>query len=158
MYSMKSTLQLIKANFLGEAPRWYKMTIITFLIMNPLLFYILSNVLSPGKAGFVVGWAVLIQFIFTLACALKCYPLQAGGLLTIEAVVIGLTNTDTVFKEVIANIPTLLLLIFMVAAIYFIKDVLFIVITKLLLAIRKKYILSLVFSLICASLSAFLDA
>ena len=155
---MKNTLQLIKINFLGEAPDWYKMTIVTFLIMNPLLFYFLSNLLSPERAGFIVGWAVLIQFIFTLACALKCYPLQAGGLLAIEAAVIGLTNTDTIFQEVVANIPTLLLLIFMVAAIYFIKDVLFIVITKLLLAIRKKYLLSLVFSLICASLSAFLDA
>ena len=155
---MKSTFQLIKNSFLGEAPGWYKITIITFLIMNPLLFYILSNILSPEKAGFIVGWAVLIQFIFTLACALKCYPLQPGGLLAIEAAVIGLTNTDTIFKEVITNIPTLLLLIFMVAAIYFIKDVLFIAITKLLLGIRKKYLLSLIFSLICASLSAFLDA
>ena len=155
---MISNLQLLKSNFLGEAPEWYKRTIISFLIMNPLLFYLLSNFLTPEKAGFVVGWAILIQFIFTLACALKCYPLQPGGLLAIEAIIMGLTNTDVVFNEVVGNIPTLLLLIFMVAAIYYIKDVLFIAITKLLLGIRKKYFLALVFSLICASLSAFLDA
>jgi NhaB family Na+:H+ antiporter len=46
----------------------------------------------------------------------------------------------------------------MVASIYYIKDILFIAITKLFLAIRKKHILALVFCLICASLSAFLDA
>lgn len=147
---MAHLFRLLKDNFLGQSPAWYKITIVVFLIVNPLLFYYVSP--------FVAGWVVLLEFIFTLACALKCYPLQPGGLLAIESIAIGLTNTHTVYEEVLANIPTLLLLIFMVAAIFFIKDVLFIAMTKLFLAIRRKYVLSLVFCLICASLSAFLDA
>ena len=147
---MKNIFHLLAVNFLGPSPIWYKVTIVSFLISTPLLYYFVSP--------FVAGWAVLIQFIFTLACALKCYPLQPGGLLAIEAVIIGLTNPDDVYKEVLVNVPTLLLLIFMVSAIYFIKDVLFVAMTKLFLVFRKKYVLSLVFCLICASLSAFLDA
>jgi NhaB family Na+:H+ antiporter len=46
----------------------------------------------------------------------------------------------------------------MVSAIYFIKDVLFLAMTKLFLTFKKKHTLSLVFCFICASLSAFLDA
>jgi NhaB family Na+:H+ antiporter len=147
---IKKIFHLLKANFLGQSPAWYKITIVAFLILNPLLYYFVDP--------FVAGWVVLVEFIFTLACALKCYPLQPGGLLAIEAIAIGLTNPHTVYDEVLGNAPTLLLLIFMVSAIYFIKDVLFIVMTKLFLTFRKKYVLSLVFCLICASLSAFLDA
>ncbi|MDR0328185.1 MAG: hypothetical protein LBI05_07825 [Planctomycetaceae bacterium] len=147
---MTNIFSLLRDNFLGQSPAWYKITIITFLILNPLVYFFVSP--------FVAGWVVLIEFIFTLACALKCYPLQPGGLVAIEAIAIGLTNPQTVYDEVCVNIPTLLLLIFMVSAIYFIKDVLFIIMTKLFLAFRRKYILSLVFCFICASLSAFLDA
>ena len=145
----KNTFHLLQAHFLGQSPVWYKITIISFLILNPVLYCF-----NP----FVAGWAVLVQFIFTLACALKCYPLQPGGLIAIEALLIGLASPKTVYNEVLANIPTVLLLIFMVSAIFFIKDILFIAMTKLFLSIRKKVTLSLVFCLICASLSAFLDA
>ncbi len=147
---MKHLVLLLKDNFLGESPTWYKIAIIVFLTINPLLYFYVSP--------FVAGWVVLLEFIFTLACALKCYPLQPGGLLALESVAIGLASPHSVYKEVHANIPTLLLLIFMVSAIFFIKDVLFIAMTKLFLTIRRKYILSLVFCSICASLSAFLDA
>ena len=68
-------------NFLGNSPTWYKLTIIGFLILNPIL---LATV-----GPFVTGWVLIIEFIFTLAMALKCYPLQPGGLLAIEAVIIG---------------------------------------------------------------------
>lgn len=147
---MKHIFHLLKVNFLGQSPAWYKLTIVIFLFINPLLYYLVNP--------FTAGWVVLLEFIFTLACSLKCYPLQPGGLLAIESIIIGLTNSHTVYKEVLVNIPTLLLLIFMVAAIFFIKDVLFLAMTKLFLAIRRKDVLSLVFCLICASLSAFLDA
>jgi len=147
---IKSIFHILAVNFLGQSPAWYKLTIVSFLLVNPLICHFISP--------FVAGWVILIQFIFTLACALKCYPLQPGGLLAIEALLIGLTDPYTVYEEVRVNIPTLLLLIFMVSAIYFIKDVLFLAMTRLILAIRKKYILSLVFCFICASLSAFLDA
>ncbi|MFQ3324803.1 MAG: NhaB family Na+:H+ antiporter [Pseudomonadales bacterium] len=52
-------------NFLGNAPSWYKLTIIGFLILNPVLLAV--------TGPFVNGWALIGQFIFTLALALKCY-------------------------------------------------------------------------------------
>jgi hypothetical protein len=33
--------------------------------------------------GTVAGWLLVLEFIFTLAMALRCYPLQPGGLLAI---------------------------------------------------------------------------
>jgi Na+:H+ antiporter, NhaB family len=136
-------------NFLGPAPGWYKGVILSFLVINPLLFW-----LSP----FVAGWILVLEFIFTLAMALKCYPLQPGGLLAIEAVVIGMTSTETIRTEVFSNFPVILLLMFMVAGIYFMKELLLFVFTKILLGIRSKTLISLLFSFAAALLSAFLDA
>lgn len=136
-------------NFLGHTPNWYKKTILGFLVIN----IVLSQV-SP----FLAGWALIIEFIFTLAMALKCYPLQPGGLLAIQAVLLGLTSADSVYHEVLANFKVILLLMFMVAGIYFMKDMLLFVFTKILLGIRSKLLLSLLFSFVAAVLSAFLDA
>lgn len=137
-------------NFLGQAPIWYKQVIVLFLVANPILFYTVGP--------FVTGWLLIGQFIFTLAMALKCYPLQPGGLLALEAVVLGLTSAGTVYHEIEANLPVILLLVFMVAGIYFMKDLLLYVFTKILIKIRSKAALSLLFSLVAAVLSAFLDA
>lgn len=136
-------------NFLGNSPVWYKQTIIAFLILNPILFSI-----SPFSAG----WLLIIEFIFTLAMALKCYPLQPGGLLALEAVIIGMVSPDMVMHEVENNLEVILLLIFMVAGIYFMKGLLLFLFTKIMLGIRSKATLSLVFCLSSAFLSAFLDA
>ena len=138
-----------KLNFLGNSPQWYKIAIIAFLIINPIIFAI-----DP----FIAGWALVVEFIFTLAMALKCYPLQPGGLLAIEAVVIGMTSADQVQHEIVSNIEVLLLLIFMVAGIYFMKSLLLYVFTKMLINIKSKALLALSFSLVSAFLSAFLDA
>ena len=92
-------LSEIQKLFLGDAPDWYKSTIIGFLIFNPILLFILE-IYSPENAGFIVGWILLLQFIFTLAMALKCYPLQPGGLLAIEALILGLTSADHVYVEI----------------------------------------------------------
>ena len=137
-------------NFLGSAPDWYKKTIAAFLLLNPFLLYLLGP--------FATGWVLLLQFIFTLALALKCYPLQPGGLLALEAVALGMTSPDTVFKETIGNFEVILLLMFMVAGIYFMKDLLLFVFTKILLSVRSQMLLSLLFSAVAAFLSAFLDA
>ena len=150
-------LNEIQKLFLGDAPGWYKSTIIGFLIFNPLLLLIL-NIVSPGNAGFVLGWILLLQFIFTLAMALKCYPLQPGGLLAIEALILGLTSTDTVYYEIQQNLKVILLLVFMVAGIYFMKNLMLTIFTKLLLSIRSKTLLSFLFCISAAVLSAFLDA
>ena len=47
-------------NFLGNAPRWYKIAIVLFLLINPIIFYV-----DP----FLAGWLLL-----TVA-----FPALAGG-------------------------------------------------------------------------------
>lgn len=137
-------------NFLGNAPVWYKKTIVLFLILNPILL----SVLGP----FITGWVLIAEFIFTLAMALRCYPLLPGGLLAIEAIFLEMTTTQRVFEEAMANFEVILLLMFMVAGIYFMKELLLFLFTKILLNVRSKKLLALLFSLVPALLSAFLDA
>ena len=148
---MNTTLpQAFVHNFLGQSPDWYKKTILAFLVLNPILLYIFGP--------FITGWLLILEFIFTLAMALKCYPLQPGGLLAIEAVVLGMTSAESVKHEVFQNFPVILLLMFMVAGIYFMNDLLLFAFTKLLLNVRSKALLSLLFCFSSAILSAFLDA
>ncbi len=137
-------------NFLGNSPDWYKLTIIGFLLINPILL----QVVGP----FVTGWILIGEFIFTLAMALKCYPLQPGGLLAIEAIALGMASPESVYAETVQNFPVILLLMFMVAGIYFLKDLLLFIFTRILLRVRSKVILSMLFSVAGAVLSAFLDA
>jgi NhaB family Na+:H+ antiporter len=144
-----TTAQALRENFLGSSPIWYKQIIIAFLVLNPIL-----AIFSP----FIAGWALVIEFIFTLAMALKCYPLQPGGLLAVEAIVIGLASPAMVFHEAEVNFPVIMLLMFMVAGIYFLREMLLYTFTKILLGVRSKVLLSLLFSFTAAFLSAFLDA
>jgi NhaB family Na+:H+ antiporter len=137
-------------NFLGTAPDWYKRTIVFFLLANPLLLYLLGP--------FVTGWILIGEFIFTLALALRCYPLQPGGLLALEAVLLKMTSPESVFHETIGNFEVILLLMFMVAGIFFMKDLLLFLFTRILLGVHSKKMLSLLFSGLAAFLSAFLDA
>jgi len=139
----------MRANFLGNSPTWYKWTIIAFLLVNPVLVMI-----DP----FIAGWALVVEFIFTLAMALKCYPLQPGGLLAIQGILLGLTTPEHVFVEAEHNFPVIMLLMFMVAGIYFLREMLLFTFTKILLGVRSKVLLSLIFSFTAAVLSAFLDA
>lgn len=142
--------QALVKNFLGNSPDWYKLTIVHFLVLNPILLLVFGP--------YVTGWILILEFIFTLAMALKCYPLQPGGLLAIEAVVMGMTSPETVYQEIVTNFPVILLLMFMVAGIFFLKDMLLYVFTKILLGVRSKKALSVLFAATAAVLSAFLDA
>ncbi|MHC1728196.1 MAG: sodium/proton antiporter NhaB [Syntrophobacteraceae bacterium] len=146
----KTISQAFNVNFLGNSPSWYKFTIIGFLVFNPLLLF------TAGP--FVTGWLIIGEFIFTLAMALKCYPLPPGGLLAIQAVLLGMTSPKTIYTEIAYNLPVILLLIFMVTGIYFMKELLQYVFTKILLGVRSKLALSLLFCFTGAFLSAFLDA
>ena len=146
----KTMSQALGRNFLGHSPRWYKLTVTGFLVLNPILLAV--------AGAYATGWALILEFIFTLAMALKCYPLQPGGLLVLESVIIGLTSAEKVYHEAAQNFPVILLLIFMVAGIYFLKDLLLVAFTRLLLGVRSKYLLSLLFCAMAAVLSAFLDA
>ncbi|MEQ5177242.1 sodium/proton antiporter NhaB [Proteus genomosp. 6] len=145
-----SIRQALLKNFMGNSPDWYKLAILTFLIINPLIFFFVDP--------FVAGWLLVVEFIFTLAMALKCYPLQPGGLLAIEAVIIGMTSPKQIGHEIANNLEVILLLVFMVAGIYFMKQLLLFAFTKLLLSIRSKRMLSIAFCFASAFLSAFLDA
>ncbi len=109
-------------------------------------------------ARFVVGWLVLAEFIFTLAMALSCYPLLAGGLLALEAVLLGVCSVDHLYLEARRNFPVILLLVFVVAGVNFLKEWLSVVFTAILFSTRSKIALSLMFSVAGALLSAFLDA
>jgi NhaB family Na+:H+ antiporter len=151
---MTQTLsQALARNFLGNAPAWYKLTVVVFLVLNPIVM------LAGGAHGpAIAGWLLLIEFIFTLAMALKCYPLQPGGLLAIEAVLIGLTSAASVYDELVNALPVLLLLIFMVAGIYFLKELLLFAFTRILLRIHSQLMLSVMICVTAAVLSAFLDA
>lgn len=142
--------------FLGSSPEWYKNTIIAFLMFNPIALYALNYIGING--AFFIGWVLLLEFIFTLALALKCYPLQPGGLLAIQALILGLTTPYTLLHEVENNLEVILLLVFMVAGIYFMKNLMLSIFTKLLLRVHSKTKLSLLFCFVAAFLSAFLDA
>jgi Na+:H+ antiporter, NhaB family len=146
----KTLPQAFLANLLGGSPDWYKLTIAAFLIANPILL------VTAGP--FFTGWLFIAEFIFTLAMALTCYPLPAGGLLALEMVILGMTSPEALYAEALHNFPVLLLLIFMVAGIYFMKGMLQYVFTKILIKVRSKVALSLLFCFTGAVLSAFLDA
>ena len=137
-------------NFLGNSRKWFKFTIISFLIVNIFSFFVL------GKT--VTSWIFILEFIFTLAMALKCYPLQSGGLLAIEVVALGLTTPKNAYHEVDQNLEVILLLVFMVAGIYFMKPLLMYIFSKVFTKIKSKVALSLLFVFLSALLSAFLDA
>ena len=143
-------------SFLGNAPDWYKSSIICFLILNPLLYFSLTSL--GYESGFILGWLLLLQFIYTLIFSIQCYPLQPGGLLALQVLLLGLTGPYDVMHEIEESLGVLLLLIYMVSAIFFMKDLLMVIFTKLLKAIKSKTLLSLLFVISAAFLSAFLDA
>ncbi|MGY4664042.1 NhaB family Na+:H+ antiporter [Pseudomonas chlororaphis] len=145
-----SLAQAFAHNFLGHSPRWYKASILAFLLLNPLLLFTVGPV--------VAGWMLVAEFIFALAMALKCYPLMPGGLLVLEAVALGMTTPQALYDELVHNFPVILLLMFMVAGIYFMKELLLFLFSRLLLGVRSKALLGLLFCFLSAFLSAFLDA
>lgn len=145
-----SMVQAFAHNFLGYSPRWYKASIVAFLILNPLVLWTVGPVAA--------GWLLVVEFIFTLAMALKCYPLLPGGLLLVEALLLRMTTPEALYDELLHNFPVILLLMFMVAGIYFMKDLLLFLFSRLLLGVCSKALLGLMFCFLSAFLSAFLDA
>lgn len=137
-------------SFLGQSPRWYKAVICLFLLLNPLLLATLGPVAT--------GWALVLQFIFTLGMALKCYPLMPGGLLLVEALLLRMATPEALYEELQHNFPVILLLMFMVAGIHFMKELLLYLFSRILLGVRSKAVLALLFCVLSAFLSAFLDA
>ena len=137
-------------NFLGNSPKWYKYTLIGFLIFNIISYFTLGPTIT--------SWIFIAEFIFTLAMALKCYPLVSGGLLAIQVLFLNLTTPEHSYHEVEQNLEVILLLMFMVAAIYFMKPLLMYIFSKVFTKVKSKMVLSLFFVILSAVLSAFLDA
>lgn len=138
------------SRFLGAAPRWYANTILALLAGNVLLFF------QAGPA--LTGAFIVAEFIFTLAMALQCYPLAPGGLLALEAVLLQLTSPERVYAEVSGGLPVILLLVFMVTAVHFMRELLLYLFSRVLLAVRSQTLLAVLFCFAGAVLSAFLDA
>ena len=137
-------------NFLGNSPKWYKLLILLFLFMNPIVLWLFGP--------FVAGWVLLLQFIATLAFSLACYPLLPGGLLVLEALFLGLTSPEAMFTEAARNFEVIILLIFMVAGVFFLKGLLLFLFGNILIETKSKTKLALLFCSMGALLSAFLDA
>ncbi len=124
-----------------------------------MLALLAGNVLVCLVAGpRVAAGLIVAEFIFTLALALQCYPLAPGGLLALEAVLLQLTTPERVYAETANGFPVILLLIFMVAAVYFMRELLLYLFSRVLVAVHSQILLALVFCLTAALLSAFLDA
>ena len=124
-------------NFLGHSPDWYKWLVLVFLAVNPVLLALAGPL--------VASWAILLEFIGTLMMALRCYPLQPGGLLAIQAVVLGLVTPTGIQHEIETGLPVILLLMFMVAAIYFLREMLVYTFTKLLIRVQSRSLLAFLF-------------
>ena len=143
-------IRVLAESFLGHTPRWYKQAIVACLALNVGFFF--------GVGPLATGWLILAEFIFTLAMALKCFPLQPGGLLAIQAVALGLTDTHAVYREVEHGLPVLLLVIFMVAGVHFLRGMLYRMISHILLGIQSRVTLNFVIIVVVSVFSAFLDA
>ena len=143
-------INLAYKEFLGNSLNWFKNAILIFLLVCLPLKYIVGTT--------VLGWLFLAMFILTLAMALKCYPLQSGGIVALAILALGLTSPETVWHEIQANLGVLALLIFMVSFIYFMKPLLSFLFARLIVSVNSKWVLSLMFSVMAAFLSAFLDA
>ena len=158
--------------FLGNSPKWFKMVMIGFLVFNVISYFTLGPTIT--------SWLFIGEFIFTLAMALKCYPLQSGGILAIQVLALRLTHSmykidhhgnlikddlgneikvkGGVLLEVEHNLDVILLLVFMVAGIYFMKPLLMYIFSKVFTKVKSKLTLSILFVFLSAMLSAFLDA
>ena len=143
-------IKLAYNQFLGDSPEWFKRVILLFLVVCLPLKYLVGTT--------ILGWLFLGIFILTLAMALKCYPLQSGGIVALAILALGLTSPETVWHEIQANLGVLALLIFMVSFIYFMKPLLSFLFARLIVSVKSKWVLSLMFSVMAAFLSAFLDA
>ena len=69
------------------------------------------------------------------------------GLIVIHGIVIGLATPEHVLEEVKLNINVLLLLVFLVSSIHFLKNVLFLLFTQLFLKVENK---TVSFEVVCS--------
>ena len=126
--------------FLGDSPNWYKNTIIAFLVINPII--LLAFKLNEPKWKFYCWLDNFIRIYIYTCFSAEVLPLQPGGLIAIQALFLGLTNPYSLLHEIEHNLEVILLLVFMVAGIYFMKNLMLTIFTKLLLTVKSKTKLS----------------
>lgn len=136
--------------FLGHVVGWYKLLILGFLAVNPVVLWLFGP--------FALGWVMVLEFIATLALSLRCHPLLPGGLLAMEVLLLGMTTPETFYAEVKQGLPVILLVTFMVSGVHFLRDFLFMVLTRVLLGLRSRVAQATLTISAVAALSAFLDA
>ena len=74
-------------NFMGTSPVWYKQAICGAMVLNVVLVLATGSRVTRTHGDHEVtvtdcplaAWAVLLEFIGTLAMAAYCYPLQPGA-------------------------------------------------------------------------------
>jgi len=147
---MRTLMRTLFRLFLGSTPSWYKRALIAALIINPIVAALAGSAIAT--------WLLVAEFIAVLALALRCYPLVPGGLLALEGIAIGLASPGQAYHEIEKNLPTLLLILFMVTGIYFIRELLLWAFSRLILAVKGRASLALAFFLSAAFLSMFLDS
>jgi len=128
----------------------FKVILIAFLAINPLLL----ETMGP----FYTSIAMLLQFLFILFRSTTVYPAISGGLLVAEAIIMKLVTTKGIWHEWIENFDVFMLVLFMVAAVSFLKQFMTYMFVNLLVKVQNKIALSLIICVSAAALSAFLDA
>ncbi len=123
------------AQFSWPVPDWYKLALIIVLIVNPLVFT--SIRLLPAGCWW---WNLSLPSPWR-----SRYPLLPGGLLAIEAVMIGMTSPEHVREEIASNLEVLPAADVHGGGDLFMKQLLLFIFTRLLLGIRSKMLLSLSF-------------
>ncbi len=128
----------------------FKLIMIAFLAINPLLLHTIGP--------FWTSIAMLLQFLFLLFRSTMVYPAITGGLLVAEAIILKLVSTESIWHEWIASFDVFMLVLFMVAAVSYLKQFMTYAFINLLVKVSSKTNLSLIVCCSAALLSAFLDA
>jgi len=147
---MSSTNKSFTTLFMGGAPYWYKILMAGFLLLNVPVYFLCGP--------FAAGWILLVEFLLVLVFSVHCYPLFPGGLLALEAFVLKMVTIEHAMKEIQVNLDIIMLLIFLVPSIYFMKPLLRFIFMRIFAVTRSKVLLSLIFLVVGAFLSAWLDA
>lgn len=145
---------------LGDAPVWYKVGFVAYLVLNVGLLKVYGPYAATG--------AILIEFISMLALSTKCVPLFPGAALLIQAVLLGLVTPEAIQHEIIgidikngifgSNISVVLLVFVMTTAVSFHSDLIDFIFMKVVLSVRSSALLAQVFMVLTSGMSAMLDA
>lgn len=158
IYNMKTKLSNPLDLFLGRGNNeveqkelnQFKIILIAFLAINPLLLHTVGP--------FYTSIAMLLQFLFILFRSTTVYPAISGGLLVSEAIILKLVTTEGIWHEWTASFDVFMLVLFMVAAVSYLKQFMTYMFVNLLVKVQNKIVLSVIICLAAAVLSAFLDA